>query len=247
MGEGGRLRPPARYCDGDGSANDGGGAVWSLLVWGTAAPLMTALHSENWPATSQAWDEWLRPSLFELRTKSTEATAWKSLVETLLGMLHRNWRTRAAPRASGPRWSTGRGPSWKRHGISMTATLLAGQQSPGFCGACARSATNARLRSGASSLLVFRRSCTHYLGVAPEKHSRIRFLQRCPPPIRGAVRIARRRPRENAPPRSPEPAGHPAAAARRRWTTPPAPRHRRCRFRWWGRGRGTDRSAATPR
>ena len=34
------------------------------------------------------------------------------------------------------------------------------------------------------------------LGVAPEEHRRIGLLQRCPPPIRGAVRITRRRPRE---------------------------------------------------
>ena len=34
------------------------------------------------------------------------------------------------------------------------------------------------------------------LGVAPEKHRRINIFQRCPPPIRGTVGVARRRPRE---------------------------------------------------
>ncbi len=34
------------------------------------------------------------------------------------------------------------------------------------------------------------------LGVPPEEHRRIGLLQRCPPPIRGAVGVVRRRPRE---------------------------------------------------
>ncbi len=67
----------------------------------------------------------------------------------------------------------------------------------------------------------------HDLGVAPEEHRRIGFLQRCPPPIRGALRVIRRRPREIAPPRSPTRADHPATAAGPRWPTPPARRRRR--------------------
>ena len=34
------------------------------------------------------------------------------------------------------------------------------------------------------------------LGVAAKEHRRINFFEGCPPPVRGAVRVARRRPRE---------------------------------------------------
>ncbi len=60
------------------------------------------------------------------------------------------------------------------------------------------------------------------LGVAPEEHRRIGLLQRCPPPIRGAVRIARRRPREvlGPDPQRAQPVQQPLQA--HRWPTPPA-------------------------